>query len=176
MFLCCDFWTVKNVSGRLLVGLRWWNYIDDQGTSHWMFEQAKVKVCVVFGSNRVGRANCQLPRQYIIYTTSSVHPPNFQSIHQSIHRISNPSYLHRSIESLSIHPIIVNPPNLQSILVHQTFDASDSFQPLTPTRHQQTRRSGSIDLTKCASSGFLSSLFLFFGSSSSSFASSILDG
>jgi len=41
LFLCCDFWTVKNVSGRLLVGLRWWNYIDDQGNSHWIFEQAK---------------------------------------------------------------------------------------------------------------------------------------
>lgn len=41
IFLCCDFWTVKNVSGRLLVGLRWWNYIDDQGKSHWIFEQAK---------------------------------------------------------------------------------------------------------------------------------------
>jgi len=41
LFLCCDFWTVKNVSGRLLVGLRWWNYIDDQGKSHWIFEQAK---------------------------------------------------------------------------------------------------------------------------------------
>ena len=24
-----DFWTVKNVSGRLLVGLRWWNHIDE---------------------------------------------------------------------------------------------------------------------------------------------------
>jgi len=41
LFLCCDFWMVKNISGRLLVGLRWWNYIDDQGKSHWMFEQAK---------------------------------------------------------------------------------------------------------------------------------------
>lgn len=41
IFLCCDFWTVKNVSGRLLVGLRWWNYIDDLGQSHWIFEQSK---------------------------------------------------------------------------------------------------------------------------------------
>ena len=23
-----DFWTVKNVTGRLLVGLRWWNDFD----------------------------------------------------------------------------------------------------------------------------------------------------
>jgi len=33
-----DFWAVKNVTGRLLVGLRWWNYIDDEGNSHWVFE------------------------------------------------------------------------------------------------------------------------------------------
>jgi len=33
-----DFWTVKNVSGRLLVGLRWWNHIDADGTSRWRFE------------------------------------------------------------------------------------------------------------------------------------------
>ncbi|KAH9511813.1 Golgi apparatus membrane protein TVP23 B [Dermatophagoides farinae] len=36
-----DFWIVKNVTGRLLVGLRWWNYIDDDGQSHWMFENRK---------------------------------------------------------------------------------------------------------------------------------------
>lgn len=33
-----DFWVVKNITGRLLVGLRWWNYIDDEGQSHWVFE------------------------------------------------------------------------------------------------------------------------------------------
>ncbi|EUB59990.1 hypothetical protein EGR_05151 [Echinococcus granulosus] len=34
-----DFWLVKNVSGRLLVGLRWWNSIDlETGTSKWVFE------------------------------------------------------------------------------------------------------------------------------------------
>lgn len=33
-----DFWTTKNVSGRLLVGLRWWNEVDDDGTSVWRFE------------------------------------------------------------------------------------------------------------------------------------------
>lgn len=35
-----DFWTVKNVSGRLLVGLRWWNEIKDDGTNEWIFESA----------------------------------------------------------------------------------------------------------------------------------------
>ncbi|OMO64057.1 hypothetical protein CCACVL1_22085 [Corchorus capsularis] len=37
--LCAlDFWVVKNVSGRILVGLRWWNEINDQGESVWKFE------------------------------------------------------------------------------------------------------------------------------------------
>ncbi|CAK9174748.1 unnamed protein product [Ilex paraguariensis] len=33
-----DFWVVKNVSGRILVGLRWWNEINDAGESVWKFE------------------------------------------------------------------------------------------------------------------------------------------
>ena len=28
-----DFWVVKNISGRILVGLRWWNEINDLGES-----------------------------------------------------------------------------------------------------------------------------------------------
>ncbi|KAM9394078.1 Golgi apparatus membrane protein TVP23 homolog B [Pholidichthys leucotaenia] len=41
LLLSCDFWTVKNVSGRLLVGLRWWNQVDDNGSSRWIFESRK---------------------------------------------------------------------------------------------------------------------------------------
>ncbi|KAL4239486.1 Golgi apparatus membrane protein TVP23 B [Mactra antiquata] len=41
LLLSMDFWTVKNISGRLLVGLRWWNYIDEEGHSKWMFESRK---------------------------------------------------------------------------------------------------------------------------------------
>ncbi|KHN43353.1 Protein ECHIDNA [Glycine soja] len=33
-----DFWVVKNLSGRILVGLRWWNEINDLGESVWKFE------------------------------------------------------------------------------------------------------------------------------------------
>ncbi|KAK2185282.1 hypothetical protein NP493_241g06128 [Ridgeia piscesae] len=40
--LSMDFWTVKNVTGRLLVGLRWWNQVDEDGTSKWIFENRKV--------------------------------------------------------------------------------------------------------------------------------------
>eukprot|EP01120_Amphizonella_sp_Union-15-10_P014949 TRINITY_DN7486_c0_g4_i2.p1 TRINITY_DN7486_c0_g4~~TRINITY_DN7486_c0_g4_i2.p1 ORF type:complete len:188 (+),score=19.33 TRINITY_DN7486_c0_g4_i2:177-740(+) len=36
--LAFDFWTVKNVTGRILVGLRWWNKISDDGSSVWSFE------------------------------------------------------------------------------------------------------------------------------------------
>lgn len=42
LLLSADFWTVKNITGRLLVGLRWWNYVDDEGISHWVFESKKV--------------------------------------------------------------------------------------------------------------------------------------
>lgn len=38
LLLSADFWVVKNITGRLLVGLRWWNYVDDNGQSHWVFE------------------------------------------------------------------------------------------------------------------------------------------
>ncbi|KAF5902656.1 Golgi apparatus membrane protein TVP23 B-like [Clarias magur] len=41
LLLSCDFWTVKNVTGRLLVGLRWWNQVDENGKSHWVFESRK---------------------------------------------------------------------------------------------------------------------------------------
>ena len=33
-----DFWFVKNVSGRILVGLRWWNEVREDGTEVWIFE------------------------------------------------------------------------------------------------------------------------------------------
>ncbi len=33
-----DFWTVKNVTGRLLVGLRWWSDYDEKGNEILKFE------------------------------------------------------------------------------------------------------------------------------------------
>mmetsp|Transcript_40 Transcript_40/g.44 ORF Transcript_40/g.44 Transcript_40/m.44 type:complete len:246 (+) Transcript_40:163-900(+) len=38
LLLACDFWTVKNVTGRLLVGLRWWSKVTDDGKTEWKFE------------------------------------------------------------------------------------------------------------------------------------------
>lgn len=43
LLVSMDFWTVKNVTGRLMVGLRWWNFIDDEGNSHWVFENKHVR-------------------------------------------------------------------------------------------------------------------------------------
>ena len=43
LLLAFDFWTVKNVSGRLLVGLRWWNYVKEDGAPEWVFEAAEDK-------------------------------------------------------------------------------------------------------------------------------------
>jgi hypothetical protein len=33
-----DFWITKNITGRLLVGLRWWSVIGQDGAEEWKFE------------------------------------------------------------------------------------------------------------------------------------------
>ena len=38
VFGALDFWTVKNITGRKLVGLRWWSDFKDDGTEIWFFE------------------------------------------------------------------------------------------------------------------------------------------
>lgn len=43
LLLAFDFWTVKNVSGRLLVGLRWWNEVDEEGRGTWIYESRDVR-------------------------------------------------------------------------------------------------------------------------------------
>ncbi|KAK9389185.1 hypothetical protein V1515DRAFT_531447, partial [Lipomyces mesembrius] len=40
LLLAADFWNTKNVTGRLLVGLRWWNESSSNGDSIWVFESA----------------------------------------------------------------------------------------------------------------------------------------
>jgi hypothetical protein len=40
LLLAADFWVVKNLSGRLLVGLRWWNRIAEDGSNEWVYESA----------------------------------------------------------------------------------------------------------------------------------------
>lgn len=41
VLLVLDFWTVKNVSGRILVGMRWWSCVDAEGNNQWIFERAQ---------------------------------------------------------------------------------------------------------------------------------------
>jgi hypothetical protein len=43
LLLAFDFWVVKNVTGRLLAGLRWWNKVEEDGSSKWVFEWRKSK-------------------------------------------------------------------------------------------------------------------------------------
>lgn len=38
IFTAFDFWTVQNVTGRLLVNLRWWSEIDEMGEEQWRYE------------------------------------------------------------------------------------------------------------------------------------------
>lgn len=43
LLLAADFWVVKNITGRLLVGLRWWSYVDgaDYNETRWVYESAE---------------------------------------------------------------------------------------------------------------------------------------
>ena len=41
LLLSVDFYYLKNIAGRRLVGLRWWNEVNTStGDSHWVFESA----------------------------------------------------------------------------------------------------------------------------------------
>ena len=42
LLLAADFYYLKNIAGRRLVGLRWWNEVDPAtGASHWGFESSE---------------------------------------------------------------------------------------------------------------------------------------
>lgn len=42
LLLSADFYYLKNIAGRRLVGLRWWNEVDaSTGDSQWVFESAE---------------------------------------------------------------------------------------------------------------------------------------
>lgn len=38
LFSAFDFWTVKNITGRLLVGLKWYSQAQEDGSEVWTFE------------------------------------------------------------------------------------------------------------------------------------------
>ena len=43
IFSSLDFWFIKNVSGRILVGLRYWNEIKQDGSEVWVYENDNEK-------------------------------------------------------------------------------------------------------------------------------------
>ncbi|KAK4128361.1 DUF846-domain-containing protein [Parathielavia appendiculata] len=48
LLLAADFYYLKNIAGRRLVGLRWWNEVDPAtGKSHWVFESSEPGTKVV---------------------------------------------------------------------------------------------------------------------------------
>jgi len=61
IFASFDFYTVKNITGRLLMGLRWWCLNAEDGNEHWVFESRdteykahKVDYICFWGSMVVG--------------------------------------------------------------------------------------------------------------------------
>jgi hypothetical protein len=50
LLLAADFWVVKNITGRLLVGLRWWNKVEGD-TTKWVFESAEDREANAFDSS-----------------------------------------------------------------------------------------------------------------------------
>ncbi|KAK3077665.1 Golgi apparatus membrane protein tvp23, partial [Coniosporium uncinatum] len=53
LLLAADFYYLKNIAGRRLVGLRWWNEVDMQsGDSKWVFESAEPGSRIVNATDR----------------------------------------------------------------------------------------------------------------------------
>ncbi|XP_060620497.1 Golgi apparatus membrane protein TVP23 homolog C isoform X2 [Anolis sagrei] len=73
LLLSCDFWAVKNITGRLMVGLRWWNQIDEDGKSHWVFEARKGKKATSEAESRIfwlGLITC--PLLWVVFAFSAL--------------------------------------------------------------------------------------------------------
>lgn len=43
-----DFWITKNISGRILVGLRWWNEVKEDGQEVWIFESKNESIYNIY--------------------------------------------------------------------------------------------------------------------------------
>ncbi|KAH6671215.1 golgi apparatus membrane protein-like protein tvp23 [Halenospora varia] len=53
LLLAADFYYLKNIAGRRLVGLRWWNEVDAQsGDSHWVFESSDPSTKVINATDK----------------------------------------------------------------------------------------------------------------------------
>ncbi|KAJ5125481.1 Golgi apparatus membrane protein tvp23 [Penicillium atrosanguineum] len=53
LLLSADFYYLKNIAGRRLVGLRWWNEVNTtSGDSHWVFESADPNVRTISATDK----------------------------------------------------------------------------------------------------------------------------
>jgi Eukaryotic protein of unknown function (DUF846) len=53
ILLAFDFYYLKNIAGRRLVGLRWWNEVNAaSGQSNWVFESADPETRHINGTDR----------------------------------------------------------------------------------------------------------------------------
>ncbi|KAL7285261.1 hypothetical protein ACG7TL_000355 [Trametes sanguinea] len=66
VLLAMDFWNCRNVAGRRLVGLRYWNQVDDDGESYWVFESRDV---CTFHSLLIGPSELNIRATYMAAIT-----------------------------------------------------------------------------------------------------------
>jgi Eukaryotic protein of unknown function (DUF846) len=53
LLLSADFYYLKNIAGRRLVGLRWWNEVNTaSGDSHWVFESSDPNVRTINATDK----------------------------------------------------------------------------------------------------------------------------
>lgn len=53
LLLSADFYYLKNIAGRRLVGLRWWNEVNTtSGDSHWVFESSDPNVRTISATDK----------------------------------------------------------------------------------------------------------------------------
>jgi len=76
IMLAVDFWIIKNVSGRCLVGLRWWNKINDDGTDEWIYESKETEA----QANRVDYVCFWYPQVIITLTFAIFAVINFLAL------------------------------------------------------------------------------------------------
>jgi len=78
-FLSADFWTVKNVSGRLMVGLRWWNEIKEDGSNVWIFESLEDKSAIFPSESKIFWASIIIaPILWLLFAIVSFLKFNFE--------------------------------------------------------------------------------------------------
>lgn len=53
LLLSADFYFLKNIAGRRLVGLRWWNEVNtSNGESHWVFETSDMETRTITATDK----------------------------------------------------------------------------------------------------------------------------